>query len=474
MKKQFVFVAILVAMVVLTLPVSLVRAKDIRLKPISGSDCNLTTFEYRDHMIAEGFAVSITADLPFDRQTQIKFGCAVAGLGAPWEESGWGYAHEYNPYVKEMWVKVEGDVQYSAWEDSIVDNTGIGGPSYDFFEPVLTAIGIIFTANDIYDWLAKVYQTPPVAEWNEDAHWSKAISRQGYWVNLAPTFVPYLGIDEPHLQTASANVLSYFTEGGSNILTVTAGAEIYVQWNDLIYGGVVQRYIGTYSVSFLVSIAEPDGRQTTLTISAAQGGTTNPAPGTYVYGYGSYVTVTASAYSDYSFNCWLLDGAIRYDNPITVTMYSDHTLTAYFHGGPGGGCPTLFVWNGTSYVEEGILNIHAESDVTVQHTIQNTPVLKNGFYNLQLRELDNYTSHIDQVKLYAIDGQGEWHLCPLTYAYHSSLGKVKQTLLLDDSNRVDLKPTETIDLKFAPSIAYSETAYFIFEINGYNQKPLTI
>lgn len=47
---------------------------------------------------------------------------------------------------------------------------------------------------------------------------------------------------------------------------------------------------------------------------------------------------------------------------------------------------------------------------------------------------------------------------------------MKQTLLLDDSNRVDLKPTEIIDLKFAPSIAYSETAYFIFEINGYNMK----
>ncbi len=139
-------------------------------------------------------------------------------------------------------------------------------------------------------------------------------------------------------------------------------------------------------------------------------------------------------------------------------------------GGGGGLCPTLFVWNGTGYVEEGLLNIHADSDVTVQHRIQSTLALENGFYKLQLRELDNFTSHIDQVKLYAIDDKGEWHLCPLTYAYHSSLGKVKQTLLLDDSNRVDLKPTETIDLKFAPSIAYSETAYFIFEINGYNRK----
>jgi len=72
------------------------------------------------------------------------------------------------------------------------------------------------------------------------------------------------------------------------------------------------------------------------------------------------------------------------------------------------------------------------------------------------------------VKLYAVDYEGEWHLCPLIYAYHNTLGKVKHTLRFDDNNRVDLEPTETIDLKFAQSI--SETAYFTFEINGYNQK----
>jgi hypothetical protein len=211
-----------------------------------------------------------------------------------------------------------------------------------------------------------------------------------------------------------------------------------------------------------------------LSISASAGGITNPYPGTYTYYCGSSVTVTATASSRYVFSSWLLDGATRYDNPITVTMDSDHTLTAYFQSSGGGSCPTLFVWNGTSYVEEGILNIHAESDVTVQHTIQNTLVLKDGFYNLQLRELDNYTSHIDQVKLYAVDSEGEWHLCPLTYAYHSELGKVTWKLRFDDSNRVDLEPTEIIDLKFAPSIPYSETAYFIFEINGYNLKPMPI
>jgi len=140
------------------------------------------------------------------------------------------------------------------------------------------------------------------------------------------------------------------------------------------------------------------------------------------------------------------------------------------NSGGGGGCPTLFVWNGTGYIEEGILGIHAESDITVQHRIQNTLALENGVYKLQLKELDEFTSHIDQVKLYAVNNNGEMYSCPLTYAYHSELGYVTWKLLLDDEKRVDLAPAQIIDLKFLPSIPYSQTAYFVFEINGYNVK----
>ena len=210
----------------------------------------------------------------------------------------------------------------------------------------------------------------------------------------------------------------------------------------------------------------------TLTIEGCLGGTTDPPPGTYTYDSGTSVIVKADSYPNNRFTCWGLDGEPVYDNPITVTMNSSHTLKVWFHIiGGANGCPTLFVWDGTAYAEEGILDIHADSDVTVQHEIQNTLALKNGVYNLQLRELDNFTSHIDQVKLYAVDYEGEWHSCPLTYAYHSELGKVKHTLKLDDDTRVDLAPTETIDLEFAQPIPYSKTAYFIFEINGYNLKP---
>lgn len=236
-------------------------------------------------------------------------------------------------------------------------------------------------------------------------------------------------------------------------------------------------YLRVGSVTFYdaVGVGNPQFSYT-LTISAESGGTTEPlTPGTYIYyDYGSSVTLNASPYTDYEFDYWLLDGATKNANPITFTMISDHTLKAYFEYSDGGatGFPTLFVWDGDEYAEEGILDIHAESDVTVQHWIQNTLALENGVYKLQLRELDEFTSHIDQVKLYAVDYEGEWCLCPLTYAYHNELGKVKHTLRFDDDNRVDLKPTEIIDLKFGQPIPYSETEYFIFEINGYNLKPL--
>jgi len=250
------------------------------------------------------------------------------------------------------------------------------------------------------------------------------------------------------------------------------------------YGLKIQAYVEPLNPAVIPPIMTPPvylviHGPRTLSISSSSGGNTDPASGTYTYDYGSSVTVTATG-SSYAFSYWWLDSNIVYDNPIIITMDSDHILEAYFEytGGGGGGadpvCPTLFVWDGTAYAEEGILDIHAYSDVTVHHEIQNTLALDKGVYKLQLRELDNHTSHIDQVKLYAVDYEGEWHLCPLIYACHSELGKVKHTIRFDDENRVDLEPTEMIDLQFALSTPYGETAYFIFEINGYNRKGPTM
>jgi len=215
----------------------------------------------------------------------------------------------------------------------------------------------------------------------------------------------------------------------------------------------------------------------------------------YVYG-GRKIIVTAEANSSYNdlpdFQIFLHDW-YGFEKAYTLPGYSHHLeyvadTTGYWfiearlctNDGfyslkvdlkATGGCPSLFVWNGSDYFEEGILDIHAKTDVTIQHQIQNTLALNNFVYKLQLRELDNFTSHIDQVKLYAVDYEGEWHLCPLIYACHNDLGCVTWKLLFDDENRIDLTPTQQVNLKFLSIIPQNWATHLIFEINGHNPKP---
>lgn len=174
-------------------------------------------------------------------------------------------------------------------------------------------------------------------------------------------------------------------------------------------------------------------------------------------------TVTR-AWTTYVFDHWN-DGSTSNSTTLNFPSTGNVTLTAYY----GNACPTLFVWNGSEYVYETVLNIHAESDVTVQREIQQKLAPDGTLYKLELRELDNFTSHIDQVRLYAVDSGGEWQVCPLKYAdYNGTL--VTKTLLLDDNKRVNLVPSESIGLRFQQSVPYSKIAYFVFEINGYNKK----
>lgn len=170
----------------------------------------------------------------------------------------------------------------------------------------------------------------------------------------------------------------------------------------------------------------------------------------------------------YTFQHWE-DGST--ENPRIVNVKSAFYATAYYNMTYEGTCPTLFVWNGSEYIYETLLDIHGDSDVTLQHRIEQALVPQKGAYKLSLRELDEFTSHIDCVKLYVVDSDDEMHKTHLTKAIHSELGDVKELLLHDDDSRVDLRPSQTIDLKSTvPNI--DEVAYFIVEINGHNKKDL--
>lgn len=68
----------------------------------------------------------------------------------------------------------------------------------------------------------------------------------------------------------------------------------------------------------------------TLSIATTTGGDTNPTPGSYTYNAGTTVSVVALPNTDYRFGHWILDGLTVTNNPISVTMTQNRTLTAYF------------------------------------------------------------------------------------------------------------------------------------------------
>jgi PKD repeat protein len=69
----------------------------------------------------------------------------------------------------------------------------------------------------------------------------------------------------------------------------------------------------------------------TLTISVSQGGTTNPAPGTYTYDNPTNVSVQAIPSANYFFDHWAYDGVDKgSQNPIIVYVGSSHSLYPVF------------------------------------------------------------------------------------------------------------------------------------------------
>jgi hypothetical protein len=75
--------------------------------------------------------------------------------------------------------------------------------------------------------------------------------------------------------------------------------------------------------------------------------------------------------------------------------------------------------------------------------------------------LNSSESVIDQVKLYAVDKDGNYRLCPLIKAGHSTLGKVLPQLLLSDYYRVQMLLLETTDLTLIVSYQNVESFTFI-------------
>jgi len=169
-----------------------------------------------------------------------------------------------------------------------------------------------------------------------------------------------------------------------------------------------------------------------------------------------------------------------YDLGKSVAVSDDSYATRNFQlyeSTGGGGCPFLYVWDGSDYVDEGLLNIHnAEGvDVTYEHALITLPEAVNGAYEFRLIEHPKTISHIDQVQLRAILEDGTVKELPLRQAWHSEDENVLNLLLKSDDRRVDEKgadhnggTSQSIDLEFAALGPNAKAVAFVFTIEGYN------
>ncbi|UCE28542.1 MAG: pre-peptidase C-terminal domain-containing protein [Candidatus Bathyarchaeota archaeon] len=215
-------------------------------------------------------------------------------------------------------------------------------------------------------------------------------------------------------------------------------------------------------------------------------GMTPPSP----YDYDLYLYDPAGTLKASSANTGSASEYIQFDTDssgdwrvrIRVWSYGGVGLYSFYvSAGGGGGCPVLSVYNGTGYVEEGLLDIHNPDDIDeiTSHTLIHTPGPVENRYLLRLTEHPQTYSHLDQVRLFAMLTNGTEVKLPLVSAIHSEDGTVKQELLVSDDVRAVMLgedwnngTSQYIDLKFvAPEELEIET--FTFIIEGHN-KPLKI
>lgn len=241
-------------------------------------------------------------------------------------------------------------------------------------------------------------------------------------------------------------------------------------------GWTYRLYIGGYDADDYYKIYVNTGYR--LYVYVQRPSEPKPDLDLYIYNPGrsqkAYVTIPPNTYVEITADLsgyWFIKLHLREDYGF-YNLY----VSVYYPSSGGGGCPILYVWNGSKYTCEGLLDIHNPDgvDVITNHTLVTTPAWMNGAYRLRLVEHPQTISHIDQVKLYAILADGKAVKLPLIWAWHSEYGNVLPQLLLSDDWKVDELGadwndgvSQSIDLKFAapPNI---KAVAFIFQIEGNN------
>ncbi len=175
-----------------------------------------------------------------------------------------------------------------------------------------------------------------------------------------------------------------------------------------------------------VSVTPPSGVDFDLQLYDPNG---NLKAGSYYgAGYTDSISYTADSSGYWRVRIYIYSGEGQYSFYVSVYWPSN-----------GGGCPILYVWNGSDFVCEGLLDIHNPEgvDVVYNHTLVAMPERVYGAYLFRLVEHPQTISHIDQVRLYAILEDKTVVELPLIYAWHSEYGNVLPQLLFSDEWKVD-------------------------------------
>jgi hypothetical protein len=151
------------------------------------------------------------------------------------------------------------------------------------------------------------------------------------------------------------------------------------------------------------------GIQYTLTIGSLSGGTTSPLPGDHLYDSGTDVEVNALPDSGYRFSHWTGDVPVGHDtdNPITITMDADKSITANFSvlssdkvmtnvaASAFTGINSTVAYTRTGYSEYVFLTSGDSGHLTAPVTLPDGAKIKN----IRLNFLDNTDSGHIQVHL---------------------------------------------------------------------------
>jgi len=189
--------------------------------------------------------------------------------------------------------------------------------------------------------------------------------------------------------------------------------DVYLWWNpalldveNVVEGNFLKGPFGNRTTELSFETYPNEG------VIHVKGWSTLATPDGGVNGNGTLATITfqIKAKGDCNID---LTSAMLWD-PNGFPVFPSAIEGALFETRVHGGCPFVYVWNGTQYVIDNNLLPASEAsegaDVEDYYRLEQTPTPQKGKYSLLIKEFEQEHSHFDQVKLIAVDHESDVHV----------------------------------------------------------------